>query len=96
MANEYDNLYFENMVKSEKIFKIADSTSTNVSSVNVGSNAHISIKNDNATSISSNVNSIVKLAPQEIPQFSGSYTEWAAYHDIFSTLVHNNDMISDI
>jgi len=94
--DEFENLYFENMAKSEKILKMADSTSTNANSVNVGSNAHISIKNDNAASINPNVNSIVKLPPLEIPQFSGTYTEWAAYHDIFSALVHNNDKIGDI
>jgi len=46
--DEFENLYFENMAKSEKIIKMADSTSTNASSSNVGSNAHISIKNDKA------------------------------------------------
>lgn len=94
--DEFENLYFENMAKSEKIFKRADSINTNASSSNVGGNAHICIKNDNTESINPNVNSIVKLAPLEIPQFSGAYTEWAAYHDIFSALVHNNDKISDI
>jgi len=94
--NEFENLYFENMAKSEKIFKRADSINTSASPSNVGSNAHICIKNDNTASINPNVNSIVKLAPLEIPQFSGAYTEWAAYHDIFSALVYNNDKISDI
>jgi len=94
--DEFENLYFENMVKSEKIIKMADSTSTNASSSNVGSNAHISIKNDNTASINPNVSSIVKLAPLEIQQFSGAYTECAAYHDIFSALVHNYDKITDI
>jgi hypothetical protein len=75
---------------------MADSTSTNASSSNVDSNAHILYKNDNAASTNPNVNSIVKLAPLEIPQFSGAYTEWAAYHNIFSALVHSNDKISDI
>ncbi|KAF0702325.1 DUF1758 domain-containing protein [Aphis craccivora] len=84
------------MAKSEKIFKRADSINTSASPSNVGGNAHICIKNDNTASINPNVNSIVKLAPLEIPQFSGAYTEWAAYHDIFSALVYNNDKISDI
>ncbi|KAF0734924.1 DUF1758 domain-containing protein, partial [Aphis craccivora] len=75
--DEFENLYFENMAKSEKIFKRADSINTSASPSNVGGNAHICIKNDNTASINPNVNSIVKLAPLEIPQFSGAYTEWA-------------------
>jgi len=80
----------------KRFSKLVNSISTNASSSNVDSNAHIPNKNDNAASTNSNVNSIVKLVPLEIPQFSGAYTEWAAYHDIFSALVHSNDQISNI
>ncbi|XP_022162437.1 uncharacterized protein LOC111028196 [Myzus persicae] len=39
---------------------------------------------------------MVKLAPLEIPNFTGIYSEWSAFHDIFCALVHQNSSLTDI
>jgi len=94
--DEFENLYFESMAKCEKVLKMIDNSGTNASSENIGSNANISVKNDIASSSNPNINSMVKLAALQIPQFSGAYTDWAAFHDIFSALVHKNESLNDI
>jgi len=39
---------------------------------------------------------MVKLAPIEIPKFSGIYSEWKPFFDMFTALVHSNDKIDDV
>ncbi|XP_048481684.1 uncharacterized protein LOC119693389 [Plutella xylostella] len=38
----------------------------------------------------------VKLPSIQLPTFSGKYEEWPTYHDLFTTLVHNNTSISQV
>lgn len=38
----------------------------------------------------------IKLAALEIPKFSGNYTEWSSYYDIYMAIVHNNNSLNDI
>lgn len=38
----------------------------------------------------------IKLPELNIPLFSGSYTEWSSFYDIYTSLVHNNDNLSAI
>ncbi|CAG9137937.1 unnamed protein product [Plutella xylostella] len=38
----------------------------------------------------------VKLPSIQLPTFSGKYDEWPTYHDLFTTLVHNNTSISQV
>ncbi|XP_008180484.1 uncharacterized protein LOC103308595 [Acyrthosiphon pisum] len=42
------------------------------------------------------VQSAIKLAAIEIPRFTGVYTEWAAFYDIYMALIHDNKLMSDI
>ncbi|XP_055918573.1 uncharacterized protein LOC129950673 [Eupeodes corollae] len=39
---------------------------------------------------------VLKLPPIKPPTFSGSYTSWRSYHDIFTSLVHNNPGLNEI
>lgn len=38
----------------------------------------------------------MKLAALQIPTFSGVYTEWVTFYDIFLALVHSNKSLSNI
>ncbi|XP_050525290.1 uncharacterized protein LOC126896497 [Daktulosphaira vitifoliae] len=38
----------------------------------------------------------VKLAPISIPVFTGEYSEWKLFYDLFSKLIHVNANLSDI
>lgn len=38
----------------------------------------------------------VKLPKIVIPIFSGKYTEWITFRDLFLSLIHNNDSIDDV
>ncbi|XP_016664857.1 uncharacterized protein LOC107885697 [Acyrthosiphon pisum] len=38
----------------------------------------------------------IQLAAISLPTFSGIYSEWPTYYDIFGVMVHKNDQISDI
>lgn len=43
-----------------------------------------SLKASTVSTGASKVMPMVKLAPLEIPNFTGVYSEWSAFHDIFS------------
>ncbi|XP_016664554.1 uncharacterized protein LOC107885426 [Acyrthosiphon pisum] len=43
-----------------------------------------------------NSNAPIQLAAISLPTFSGIYSEWPTYYDIFGVMVHKNDRISDI
>lgn len=38
----------------------------------------------------------VKLPKIEIPKFSGKYSEWASFRDMFTSLIHNNGSIDNV
>ncbi|KAL0880858.1 hypothetical protein ABMA27_002041 [Loxostege sticticalis] len=38
----------------------------------------------------------VKLPTINIPQFSGSYNEWSAFRDIYTSLIHENKSLSNV
>lgn len=37
----------------------------------------------------------VRLPKQEVPKFDGSFINWSSFRDVFSSIVGNNDTISD-
>lgn len=38
----------------------------------------------------------VKLPDISLPKFSGNYSEWASYKDLFTSLIHKNDSLDDV
>lgn len=40
--------------------------------------------------------SFVKLPKITIPIFSGNYSEWVTFHDLFTSLIHNNDTLDNV
>jgi len=88
--SDFEDLYFENMAKCKKACKATD-CATIADSDSTKNSARASSK------ISEMINqAFVKLAALQIPQFSGAYTDWASFHDIFSALVHKNEPLSDV
>lgn len=58
---------------------------------------HGTLDNKNNSNISmSKVQFNVKLPPVNIPVFDGTYENWHAFRDIYNTLIHSNDCITDI
>lgn len=39
---------------------------------------------------------LTKLPPIKIPTFSGNYTEWPSFYDLFKSLIHTNSTLSNI
>ncbi|KAF0711208.1 DUF1758 domain-containing protein [Aphis craccivora] len=81
---------FEIMAKCKKLVKVTD-CATIEDSDSTKNSARASSKISEMTN-----QAFVKLAALQIPQFSGAYTDWASFHDIFSALVHKNESLSDI
>lgn len=88
--SDFENLYFESMAKCKRFVKATD-CATIVDSDSTENSARVSSKISEMTN-----QAFVKLAALQIPQFSGAYTDWASFHDIFSALVHKNEALSDI
>ncbi|XP_047020940.1 uncharacterized protein LOC124633110 [Helicoverpa zea] len=40
--------------------------------------------------------SVTKLPKIQIPIFSGKYTEWTSFRELFISLIHNNSMLDDV
>lgn len=38
----------------------------------------------------------IKLPTINIPQFSGKYTEWPSFHDLFTSIIHTNKSIDEV
>ncbi|XP_059053907.1 uncharacterized protein LOC131848156 [Achroia grisella] len=82
--------------KTEEIFSDYKSTlkrylkSFNENKISSGDKDSGSSKAGNGSS------SAVKLPKIIIPQFSGKYTEWYSFRDLFISLVHSNNSIDDV
>ncbi|XP_061704588.1 uncharacterized protein LOC133515953 [Cydia pomonella] len=52
----------------------------------------------NTSSVSGDIKTVmdVKLPRLELPKFSGLYEEWQAFEDIFTSIIHNNQSLSDV
>ncbi|XP_022832838.1 uncharacterized protein LOC111360825 [Spodoptera litura] len=51
---------------------------------------------NNSTNSSKSSHSFVKLPKITIPTFSGKYSEWTTFHDLFISLVHNNKSLDNV
>lgn len=51
------------------------------------------------SSVKSNIptdKNVLRLPKINLPNFSGNYEHWKPFHDLFSSLIHNNNSLSDI
>jgi len=94
---EVENLYFEASTSA--------TTCTNNKQYNARQNtSQLQLDNDGRqisrestqASGSQQPSSIVKLAPLNIPVFSGNYENWTSFHDMFLALIHTNTSLMDI
>ncbi|XP_061724321.1 uncharacterized protein LOC133530427 [Cydia pomonella] len=56
----------------------------------VNTSNQITVSNTNTS------NSEVRLPRISIPTFSGNYTEWQSFHDLFVALIHNNSSLENV
>lgn len=41
-------------------------------------------------------NNLIRLPKIELPTFSGNYTDWYGFYDMFNSLIHSNQAINDV
>jgi len=90
---EVENVYYKAIANCEKIIKeeeLEHSISYPRANSEIQSNSQ-SNNNANGSQVAP-----VKLAALQIPKFTGLYSEWATFYDIFTAFVHNNKDISEI
>ncbi|XP_039746104.1 uncharacterized protein LOC120623888 [Pararge aegeria] len=51
---------------------------------------------DTSLNVTGNFNSAVKLPKITIPAFSGLYTEWLSFRDLFKSLIHGNEALDNV
>ncbi|XP_050544282.1 uncharacterized protein LOC126907214 [Daktulosphaira vitifoliae] len=92
---EMENIYFGVLAECDKLIKklcSSDNISINDSSVqNIQS---IPTKPNNINSQFGS--SIIKLPPIDLPKFSGDYSEWQSYYDMFSTAINENNNLNNM
>ena len=78
----FEDAYYENMAKATELIENMRSASGNGSSA--------------PPSISSAVQNNVKLPTIELPTFDGEYSNWLAFRDVYQSLIHHNDALSNV
>lgn len=82
---EFEELYYENIAKCERLIRELSALLTNANtSLCANSTLHVQHHQNN-----------IKLAVLQIPTFSGVYTEWAPFYDLYQAL-NNNATLSDV
>lgn len=87
---EFEDLYFQAVVDSDKIINKSGHSSNQKTSNNSG-NSEIP-----DSTASSRQASIVKLAALNVPEFSGNYKEWSTFNDMFTALIHSNETLTEV
>eukprot|EP00102_Acyrthosiphon_pisum_P025333 XP_016662543.1 PREDICTED: uncharacterized protein LOC100573927 [Acyrthosiphon pisum] len=95
---EIEEMYFSAMSLGENLLqRVSTKMDDNGGLKSNGTVHHTThIMNCSANSCCSCATVAMKLAPIDIPTFSGAYEEWSAFHDIYEAMVHNNPPIDDI
>lgn len=92
---EVEELFFKAIASCEKLIKeeypTEDSIQNNEYVFNNSTAGSNEVPSSNTTLAPS-----VKLAALKIPKFTGLYAVWAAFNDIFTMLVHNNEALYKI
>ncbi|XP_008188283.1 uncharacterized protein LOC103310763 [Acyrthosiphon pisum] len=86
---DFEELYFKAMAKAEE--RLQQTEMKENSSIN----AQVEKEKTGVREISNAVPSI-KLAALQIPAFSGLYSEWTPFYDIYTALVHDNKHLTTI
>lgn len=93
---EFEELYFKNMAECDKLMKGVTINSSHSGRTDDPSGIGNSSRSVTPSDNSHHAPPPIKLAALEIPKFSGNYTEWSSYYDIYMAIVHNNNSLSDI
>ncbi|XP_060846165.1 uncharacterized protein LOC132925818 [Rhopalosiphum padi] len=95
---EFEEIYFSAMALGENLLQRAstkkDDNGGQKSTTTVHNTAHTMYCS--ANSCCSGATAAMKLAPIDVPKFSGAYEEWSAFHDIYIAMIHNNPGIDEI
>lgn len=87
---EFEESYFKSVaIANKKIQHEQNSVSTI-------SHQGDCLKEESSNKEACKATSFIKFPTLNIPIFSGSYTEWASFYDIYTFLIHNNDNLSAI
>lgn len=46
--------------------------------------------------IQKSINNEIKLPTIQLPTFNGKYEEWQTFYDLFSSIIHNNNCLSQV
>lgn len=86
---DFEELYFKAMAKAEERLQQSEIKE------NLSIDTQVGKEKNDVREISNAVPSI-KLAALQIPVFSGVYSDWAPFYDIYTALVHNNKHLTTI
>lgn len=83
---EFENAYFEAMVKAEQMMN----TIRLSSGINTNEQREASPRTSSRVESIGSASSSIKLAALNIPVFNGDYADWTSFHDICVALIHTN------
>jgi hypothetical protein len=93
--NDFETLYFDTVSACSKLLSAnkpefqATNSAMPMCDIGISSSALSNTSSQYPTSI-------VKLAPLNVPEFSGNYQEWTTFHDIFVALIHSNKSLMEV
>ncbi|XP_022170758.1 uncharacterized protein LOC111034046 [Myzus persicae] len=94
---EVENLYFEALTLATTFINNKQyNARQNTSQLQLDNGERQSSHQSAETSVSQQPSSIVKLAPLNVPVFSGNYENWTSFHDMFIALIHTNTSLMNV
>lgn len=87
---DFEELYFKSVATANKRIQQEQN------SIRTTLQREDSLKEENSNKESFRATPVIKLAALNVPTFTGLYTEWASFYDIYTSLIHNNDNLSTI
>lgn len=91
---EFEEIYFSAMALGENLLQRMSAKKDDNGGLK--SIATAQTVNCSSSSCCNSVTASMKLAPIDVPKFSGTYEEWSAFQNIYVAMIHNNQGIDDI
>jgi hypothetical protein len=76
--------------------KLIDNTASETNDHETFEDSYFDTKSMMQSVIDSHVQDTSQEVNVNLPQFSGSYSEWTSFHDTFNSLIHENKGLNDI
>lgn len=93
VRTEYEEKYYAAYSKAASFLNVASSQANNSLESSSSGSSQSTVREISTNQLNTTNQNLPRVS---LPSFSGSYQSWINFHDLFKSLVHDNDSIPDI